>query len=141
MNKLDYSETSVTSCGRCGHTWKGSYMHAPSHICKTRKKFNVTYEIVTQESAEYGDAAERGYIAENVSFRDAVRYLEVAGCPEADSCYPAVPRWITTQDDTYYGTGEVESRSLHIPRTTTASSAIRIARYLGAYTYARKVAR
>ena len=34
--------------------------------------FNVTYEIVTEESAAEGDAEERGFIAEGLTLRDAV---------------------------------------------------------------------
>ena len=35
------------------------------------KGFNVTYEIITEESAEQGDAEERGFLLENVTFREA----------------------------------------------------------------------
>ena len=34
--------------------------------------YSVTYDIVTPESAENGDVAEAGYVAEDVSLRDAI---------------------------------------------------------------------
>ena len=44
--------------------------------------FAVTYEIVTDESAEHGDAEERGFIAKNVSLRDAIDYVT-----QTESCH------------------------------------------------------
>jgi len=35
-------------------------------------KFSVTYEIVTPESAEYGDAEDRGWVVEDATLRDAL---------------------------------------------------------------------
>ena len=35
-------------------------------------KFSVTYEIVTEESAEDGDSAESGFVGEGLSLRDAL---------------------------------------------------------------------
>jgi len=34
--------------------------------------FDVTYEIITQESAEHGEADEIGYICEAVTLREAL---------------------------------------------------------------------
>lgn len=34
--------------------------------------FAVTYEIVTEESARDRDAAERGFLGQDLSFRDAI---------------------------------------------------------------------
>jgi hypothetical protein len=103
--------------------------------------FNVTFEIVTDESAENGDAQERGFIAENVSLRDAIDGLSASSnsCElasiEADS-WPIScdnpPRWITYHYGRDWESGEFESRSVHFPRGVTGSSAIRIARLLGA---------
>jgi hypothetical protein len=110
---------------------------------RPRAKFNVTYEIVTQESAEHGEADERGYIAENVSFRDAVAELNATRTArvdgqngiQADCCFPGIPRWVTVTNGMEFETGAYESRTLHIPDHVTPASAMRIARYLGAYTY------
>lgn len=107
-------------------------------------KFNVTFEIVTEESAEFGDVHARGFVLEDVSLSEAIRAL--GGCAnEADSSPISLknpPRWFTHYDyalrqsnyldpkdpRAWYG---VESRSLHLPRDITPSSALRIARLLG----------
>lgn len=108
-------------------------------------RFNVTYEIVTPESAEHGDAESRGFVAEGVGLREA---LELATCGdradhargyhiEADCCPVSLnspPRWLTfykvRQD---FRTGAEESRAVHMPDGITAASAMRIARYVAAY--------
>ena len=102
--------------------------------------FNVTYEIVTPESAENGDVDESGFIAENVSLRDAIalvsetRTSRVGGveCIECDSLPCDAPRWITVMNGMEFETGAQESRSLHIPDGVTESTARRIARLMGA---------
>lgn len=101
-------------------------------------KFNVTYEIVTEDSAEHGDAESRGYISENVSLRDALddvqatRTCHVGGveCTEASSSNIDQARWITVNNSMEYLTGEFESRSLHMPDHLTAATRRRIARLL-----------
>ena len=104
------------------------------------KEFNVTYDIVTQESAEQGDVDESGFIAQGVNLRRAVEYVHetrtsrVGGveCIECDSSPCDAPRWITVLNGMEYETGAQESRALHIPQGVTASSARRIARLVGA---------
>ena len=106
-----------------------------------KSKFAVTFEIVTEESAEHGDAEERGYIDQELGLRDAVaatqmtRTCHVGGIEsiEPDSgIYPgARVRWITIANQMEFLTGEYESRSLHIPESVTAASSRRIARLLG----------
>ena len=102
--------------------------------------FNVTYEIVTPESAEEGDAEERGFICEGFSLRDAMTLLHetrtslVDGVESIDcDSYPCdCPRWITVTNGMEYETGAHESRSLHIPAALTEATARRIARLAGA---------
>ena len=102
--------------------------------------FSVTYEIVTQESADYGDTDSRGYIAEDVSLRDALQYVtetrtnECGGIESisADSSHGR-PRWVTVQNSMEYTSGAYESRSIHIPSNVSDSTASRIARLLGAH--------
>ncbi len=96
----------------------------------------VTYEIVTEESAAEGDAAERGFVGENVSFRDAVYffgdYAESADCWPISRACP--PRWfdgVIIEDRAYFERGEDRRLSLHIPEQITPSSRLRLARYLG----------
>jgi hypothetical protein len=101
--------------------------------------FDVTYEIVTPESAENGDAEERGFITENVTLREAVncvtdtRTNQVDGVErvETDEYPVCAPRWITVINGTEYRTGAQESRSLHMPDSLTPATRIRIARLLG----------
>lgn len=68
-----------------------------------------TYEIVTPESAELGDAEERGFIDEvgtDYTFRELVELLECTEFSGGD--------WFTAYDyDTDYRSGAVESRSYH----------------------------
>jgi len=94
-------------------------------------KFDVTYEIVTHESAAEGEAEERGFVAEGVSLREAYKLV---GCYalEAD-CWPVHgPRWFTNFEyDEDFRTGARESRSLHLPNHLTEASRMRIARLLG----------
>lgn len=98
-----------------------------------RNNWNVTFEIVTQESAEHGDAEERGFEAEGVSFREAIQcfgdYAEQAGSWPIDGSV----RWFdgpTIEDRAHFERGEDRRLSLHIPEQITPSSRIRLARYL-----------
>jgi hypothetical protein len=102
--------------------------------------FKVTYEIVTPESAEQGDAEERGFIAQGVTLREALKAVRdtrtsrVGGveCIECDEYPIRAPRWVTVQNGMEYETGACESRSLHIPAHVTDASRRRIARLVGA---------
>jgi hypothetical protein len=103
--------------------------------------FNVTYDIITQESAEQGDSAESGFICHGARLQNALlavhdtRTSRVGGVEciiECDSSPCTDPRWITVYNTMEYETGAYESRSLHIPNNVTAASARRIARLVGA---------
>jgi hypothetical protein len=98
-------------------------------------KFNVTYETITEESAEHGDTADAGFLAENVSLREAIDDLGCGGEGMEANEYPVSdPRWVTAyRTDEDYRTGEVENRSLHFPDNMTASSKLRVCRLLGVY--------
>ena len=89
--------------------------------------YSVTYDIVTPESAENGDVAEAGYVAEDVSLRDAID--AVGGvCYEHNGGY----EWFTNCEyNLNYGTGAQGSRSLHLPDGITGASRVRIGRLLG----------
>jgi hypothetical protein len=100
--------------------------------------FDVTYEIVTPESTEHGDAAERGFVERKVCFRHAiesVRMTRTSRCGGVECIEPSESghefRWITVYNGTEYETGAHESRSLHIPDCVTDASRVRIARLLG----------
>lgn len=98
--------------------------------------FSITYEIVTPESAEHGEAEEQGYVLESVTLSEAMSELrQHRGCyVEADGYPVREPRWFTFYEtSTDYRTGAVTSLSLHLPRDITPSSARRIARLVGCY--------
>jgi len=92
-------------------------------------KFNVTYNVVSQESAEYGDVEESGYISENSRLSDAVqdvirtRTNEVDGSNiESDDCR------VSVYNGMEFITGDSETRTLHRPANCTNASWNRICR-------------
>ena len=118
-----------------------------------KRRFVLTFDVVTPESAEFGDTARAGFVPRTGSIparshhpknparftlRDAVGILtrrESAGPVEADSCPVSLacpPRWFN-----YGGSvdldGEATRVSLHLPRGTTPATAMRVARLLGCY--------
>lgn len=107
------------------------------------KDWNVTYDLVTEESAREGDYAESGFLLEDVSLREAFTALQDTpnqSTPiEADS-YPVDGsiRWLTAHGQ---GPGGFEpdpdvlseTRSLHIPQWVRPASRVRLARLLGTY--------
>ncbi len=98
--------------------------------------FNVTYNIVTPESAEVGDYAESGFLLENCSLRDAFNEICNHGYITA-SCSPYHPGphvWFSAQGEQDYRDGSEEERSLHCPKNITNASHRRIARLLGVKT-------
>jgi len=100
--------------------------------------FNVTYEIITKESAEDGEAEEHGFICEAVSLRDAIGavtstescHCEQSGV-EANDSRVEHARWISVYNSMDWISGNYENRSLHIPESVTPASRRRIARLLG----------
>ena len=93
------------------------------------KAFNVTFEMVTEESAQDGEAAESGFISENVSLSCAVANVKstfTSTCGGGSADYG--DSWITVNNGMDYITGEYESRSLHRPAKCTNASWGRICR-------------
>ena len=98
------------------------------------KKFNVTYDIVTPESAEHGDYDEIGYIANAVSLREAIDLLFETRTCECDGVASIEPscsmiseaRWLNVVNGMEFLTGAVEARALHFPEEITGSSRKRI---------------
>jgi hypothetical protein len=96
-------------------------------------RFSVTYEIVTQESAEQGDTDESGFIGEGLDLRsalDAVRETrtnEVGGAEVHPSASDVSDmRWISVANGMEFRTGAYETRSLHIPDGVSDASRGRI---------------
>lgn len=76
-----------------------------------------TYEIVTEESAANGEAADSGYDWEDAphTFRETVELIISEGFTN-QQCSHGVPRWLTTeviQDRAFFEDGEHRTLSLH----------------------------
>ena len=117
-------------------------------------RFTLTFEVVTEESASFGEAQRSGFVPRTLNIpsrtyapsnpavfglREAVEFLlgrESRGPVEADS-YPLSlrnpPRWFTYGGSLDWHTGEYVSVSLHLPDNITRHSAMRIARLVGCY--------
>ena len=119
--------------------------------------FCVTWETVTEESAEHGDADARGFVRAdngarepldparldpggdlyNMTLRDALEALE--DCPgtlealEPSASDHGAARWITAhyrRDDCGAGDVIAESLSLHLPDSITPASRARLVRFI-----------
>lgn len=119
-------------------------------------KFRLTFQVVTEESAQHGDFARHGfltregelpatrkraYLPKNPALFPLRRAVEILldrqgeGPVEADSCPISLqcpPRWFN------YGGGWNKDREsvtigLHLPDSISPSSALRIARILKCY--------
>ena len=95
-------------------------------------RFLLTFEVITPESAEHGEAAQAGVLEESATLRDAFEEMRFAEAGIEASDYPATaPRWITarrTRED--FETGEVGNVTLHFPESTTPASRRRVLRLL-----------
>lgn len=97
-------------------------------------RFHVTYEVVTYESAENGEAEERGFCSPGGWHHDDAAPLSLRDAVSLVGCVEDSGSWFTETDGrTNYRTGAVETRSLHPPRNITAASYARLARLLRAY--------
>lgn len=79
-----------------------------------------TFEIITPESAEQGDAEERGYKYEDreFTFRELVDLMEEhPQCSSGGGNFTPGPNdWFSSYGDTDFRTGAVESTSVHFSR-------------------------
>lgn len=103
-------------------------------------RFSVSFEIVTPESAEYGDAEERGWIMERGSLREAVEALfgtrtslvgGIVYCEASDSDARGA-RWFRVGNAMEFETGATEERALHFPGNVTPASRARLCALLSA---------
>ncbi|CAB3739946.1 hypothetical protein LMG22037_06344 [Paraburkholderia phenoliruptrix] len=96
-------------------------------------RFNQTYGVVTDESAEQGDFAERGYDWENepMTFRDLVQLLtrDYRGAEPSES--HGVPRWITAHGEQDVVDGSYREISLHPANSRAERWWSRALRYAG----------
>jgi len=101
--------------------------------------FNVTYDIVTPESAENGESDSHGFIAKNLDLRAALdvvfetrtAHCDGVTCIEANEWPMSAPRWVTVYNGGEFLTGAHESRSVHFPDHLSAATRCRIARLMG----------
>lgn len=105
--------------------------------------FRVTYEIVTPDSAEYGEAEETGFVMPGEWRTDTGTALSYSGEDYTMTLREALDlaspdcdcgRWFdeTSESRCDYSTGAVERRAIHPPRNITPSSYARIKRIIGA---------
>ena len=101
--------------------------------------WDISFERITYESAEHGEAEENGFLHQGLAFREAMEVLRwQRGCHvEADSSPVSLadpPRWFTIYDAEHdMATGDVIHYALHIPPHITPASRLRVARLLGCY--------
>ena len=103
-------------------------------------RFTVTYQIVTEESAESGDVAQSGFVSHDVRLRDAIADLFATRTSRAGGVSFIEPsdsdvqsaRWFTVGNAMEFDTGAYESRDLHLPVQLTGASRVRLARLIGA---------
>lgn len=80
-------------------------------------KLSETYEVITEESAEHGDAEERGFHWQDVghSFTETVDML--AGLSPSQSPITDASRcWFTSHGESDFLSGDVENTSIHYSR-------------------------
>lgn len=73
-----------------------------------------TYEIITEESAADGEAAERGFDWQDCphTFREVVDLIRDGGFCHP-SCSPGVPAWLSADAEQDMHDGSYETKSLH----------------------------
>lgn len=77
-------------------------------------KISKTYEVITNESAEQGEAAESGFVFEDqpCGFRELLDTIKADGFAYPDSSH-GIPRWLSTEPQQDYRTGAWVTYSLH----------------------------
>ena len=96
-------------------------------------KFNVTFDVVTEESAQDGDTAESGFISQDVSLSAAVADVLDSFSNTVDGRnIETGDRWISVQWGMDWQSGDYESRCLHRPANCTNASWSRICRLVEA---------
>ena len=82
---------------------------------KTMIKISKTYQIVTYESAEHGEAAEHGFIfeSEGYTFRELVRLMRDYNNPSCSPASGGVYEWLSNDASIDYTTGDETIESIH----------------------------
>jgi hypothetical protein len=103
------------------------------------RAFDVTYEIVTPESAAFGDVDSQGYVSRGVRLREAIEDVRDTRTSRGEGVEAIEPsssggdyRWINVTNGPQFDTGAQETRTLHLPDDITSASRARILRLVGA---------
>ena len=94
--------------------------------------YSITYEIITEESAQYGEAEERGFEVkeEKCDFRELVEMLETHPHPSCSDIKQA--RWFTSEEEVCMWSGDTKLTSIHIGEDAVSKRAWRRAlKHLG----------
>lgn len=93
-------------------------------------RFDITYEIVTPESAEEGEAFDQGFREQHVTLREAYGFLRWEGDSAREASDSVLPhaRWITFYNSADMHDGSQTNYSLHFPAHMTPASRVRVAR-------------
>lgn len=80
-------------------------------------KINITYEVVTEESAEQGEASERGFLVEqqDCGFRELLDTIKYSGFNQPDSSC-GIPRWLSDYPEQNYTDGSWTTKTIHPAR-------------------------
>ena len=76
--------------------------------------YSITYEVISDESAEHGEAEERGFEVEKekCSFRELVDMLENHPHPSCSDIKQAT--WFTSEEEVCMWSGNTKLTSIHI---------------------------
>lgn len=80
-------------------------------------KISITYEVVTEESAEYGEANERGFLVkdQDCGFRELLDTIKYSGFAVTDSSR-GIPRWLSNHPEQDYKDGSWTTKTIHPSR-------------------------
>jgi hypothetical protein len=98
--------------------------------------FSVTFQTVTEESAEIGDYEDQGIIAEGLTLREAIKEANEThdghslGIESIEASDTHTPQWVNINHSPDLYTGVQETRSIHLPENITPSSKKRIFRLI-----------
>jgi len=96
-------------------------------------RFDITYEIITPESAEHGETDETGFTMQDITLREAWDFLRWEGSCESSDSTISTARWLTFYGEQDYATGGYTNYSLHFPAKLSQYSRVRIARFFRCY--------
>ena len=98
----------------------------------TQYTVTETYETITPESAEHGEAEDSGLLYEGaMDAREIAEYMSSNGFTLPSSSHYHSGIWFSTEGDIDYRTGDTEIRSLHFTQTMDRRLVRAICNYAG----------